>query len=79
MFQFIEDVDELAAGETTQQQATIVTVCNRQRGRSVAAALAVVRAGTANQPSVAVAATLKGNANLIGAHRDTEKARLAMV
>ena len=48
-------------------------------GDTITPAFAMVRARATNQPAGSVAAPLKCNSNLLGAHRDTAKARLAIV
>ena len=75
MLQFLEDIDKLAAGETAQQEPAVITSRDRQRWRSIAAALAVVGARAANQPTIAVATAIKRGADMICAHRGSPHTR----
>ena len=79
MFQLVEDVDEVTTREAAKQQPVVITIRDGQRRESITSTLAVVGAGAANQPAIAIAAALEGNSDLICTHRDTAKARLAMV
>ena len=78
MFQLVKDVDEFAAGEAAKQQTIVVAVLRRTATGTITSTLAVVRAGATDQPAGSVAAALEGNSDLLGTHRDTAKARLAM-
>jgi len=78
-FQLGKDVDEFAAREAAKEQTMIVAVLHGKRRRHIAPTFAVVRARAADQPTGPVAAPPKGDSNFLSAHRDTAKARLAMV
>ncbi len=79
MFQLIQDVYEVAAGEAAEQYPPFVAVRNRERGAAVSTSLSMIRTGATHKPAGTVAAPTEGNSNLLGTHRDTAKASAATV
>ena len=68
MFQLVKDVYEPATGEAAKQQPIAITIRDREGRGPITPTFTVVRAGAANYPSIAIAAPLDGNSDLISVH-----------